>query len=299
MAPAGCGHRPFIARRVSRGIVAIHWKGVGVTVPANATTISRPAGQRLVPDSGSATKPPIAVAVDLGSGSIGVWVTHRGFLSGPCGDAFASVGTLVRRGRVVDAAGCAALLSELLRQYTDPVPAGGIVVACRPVLSTQTDEQAMRRVLANAFAPSRLLFIDTVRAAAIGAGAAAGTLLIADVGAQLTEVAVLQHGHVIAARRTDIGTRDINREASPDLLTEIVRRHVNDLRNDPAAPGLASAAATRGLILVGDGALHPGLPVRLSAALRLRVHCAATPRTAALNGAALAAMTALRHPSVA
>ncbi|MEU5943155.1 rod shape-determining protein [Micromonospora sp. NPDC047548] len=299
MAPAGCRHRPFIARRVSRGVVAVHPKGVGVSVPTNATTISRPAGQRLVPDTGSAAKPTTALAVDLGSGSVGVWAAHRGFLSGPCGDAFASVGRLVRRGQIVDAAGCATLLSDLLRQYTDPVPAGGIVVACRPVLSTQADEQAMRRVLTDAFAPSRLLFIDTVRAAAIGAGAAAGTLLIADVGAQLTEVAVLRHGHVIAARRTNIGTRDTNREASPDLLPEIVRRHVNDLRADPAAPGLASAAAARGLILVGDGALHPGLSVRLSAALRLRVHCAAAPRTAALNGAALAAMTALRHPSIA
>ena len=131
-----------------------------------------------------------ALAVDLGSRAVGVWATHRGTLTGPCGDADTAAGAPVRRGRVVDVDGCIALLTRMVSRYAEPVPAGGMVVACRPVGATEADQAATRLVLEAVFAPARLHFIDTVRAAAIGSGAAAGTLLVADVGAQLTEVAI-------------------------------------------------------------------------------------------------------------
>jgi rod shape-determining protein MreB and related proteins len=265
-----------------------------MTMPANLATASRAATGSTTAVSPVAI-PPTAVAVDLGSCTIGVWASYRGAVSGPCGDAFETAGTLVRRGRVVDPEGCVTLLSQLTRQYADPVPSGGVVVACRPVLTDEPEQDAMRRVLENVFAPARLLFIDTVRAAAIGSGAAAGTLLIADIGAQLTEVAVLQDGRPAAARRADIGTRDLTRGVAVQRLSDIVARHIQDIRGDPAAPDLRPAVA-RGLLLVGDGALNPDLTLRLSRALRLRVHCAACPRTAALTGAGLAAMSAVRHP---
>jgi rod shape-determining protein MreB len=51
------------------------------------------------------------------------------------------------------------------------------------------------------------------------------------------------------------------------------------------------------LLVVGDGALYPGLTAAVSGALRARVHLAAAPRTAALNGAGLAAMSLLRPPA--
>jgi rod shape-determining protein MreB len=237
-----------------------------------------------------------AVAVDLGSGTVGVWVADRGTLTSSCGDPFGSV---VRRGRIVDAAGCRTLLSGLLCRYAEPVQPGGVVVACRPVLSAPADDEAVRRLMTAVFAPSRLLLIDTVRAAAIGAGAAAGTLVIADVGAQVTEVAVLEQGRTVAARRADIGTADLDRQGLFDLLAGTVARHVTDLGDDPVAPGAARALTNRGLLLVGDGAVHPELSARLSTALRVRTHSAASPRTAALNGAGLAAMAARRHPAVA
>jgi rod shape-determining protein MreB and related proteins len=265
-----------------------------VTVPANLASLSRPAGQHEASDGGCATTSPTAVAVDLGSCTVGVWAARRGTVDGSCGDASASAGTLVRRGRVIDTEGCITLLSQLIHQYPEPVPAGSVVVACRPVLTGEPEQDVLRRVLDAVFAPSRLLFIDTVRAAAIGSGAAAGTLLIADIGAQLTEVAVLGHGRVVAARRADIGTRDLARGATVELLSDIVVRHVEELRADPAAPE-PTLAMLRGMLLVGDGALHPDLAPALSDALRVRVHRAAAPRTAALNGAGLAAMAALRH----
>jgi rod shape-determining protein MreB len=249
-----------------------------------------------VPRPTDRTTAPTALAVDLGSHTAGVWAAHRGTLSGPCGDAYAAAGTPVRRGRVVDVAGCVDLLSHLIRRYPQPVPAGGVVVACRPVLTSEADQDVTRHVLDLVFAPARVLFIDTVRAAAVGSGAAAGTLLIVDVGAELTEVALLTNGRVRAARRAEIGTRDLARGATVDLISDNIVRHVDDLRAGPDASQLRIAAA-RGMMLVGDGAAHPRLAPAVSGALRMPVHRAANPRMVALNGAGLAAMSLLRHPA--
>jgi len=265
-------------------------------VPANLASAARPTGQRRA--SGNPATSPTTIAVDLGSSAVGVWAAHRGTVSGPSGDAFASAGSMVRRGRVLDVDGCATLLSQLVRRYPEPIPPGGVVVACRPVLATESDQDAVRRVLDAVFAPARLLFIDTVRAAAVGSGAAAGILLVVDVGAQLTEVALLKHGHVIAARRADLGTQDLARGATVAQISNNVLRHIGDLRASASAPDLASAMA-RGLLLVGDGALHPELVQALSGALRVRVHRAVAPRTTALNGAGLAATSLSRFPTVA
>jgi rod shape-determining protein MreB and related proteins len=263
-------------------------------VPANFEPKPRPAGQRQA--YGVPRPPRTALAVDLGSCAVGLWAAQHGSVSGPCGDTSALARTPVRRGRVSDIDGCVAVLSQLVRQYPQPVR-GGVVVACRPVLATEADQAATRRVLDTVLAPSRLQFIDTVRAAAIGSGAAAGTLLIVDVGAQLTEVALLRRGHVIAARRSDIGTQDLSRGATAELISNNVVRLVHDLRAGSAASDLSRALA-RGMLLVGDGATHPDLSAALSGSLRVRVHRAAAPRTAALNGAGLAAMSLAHHPAV-
>ncbi|MFC6566346.1 rod shape-determining protein [Actinoplanes utahensis] len=233
---------------------------------------------------------PVAVAVDLGSSTAGVWATGRGIVSGPSG------GGPVRRGRVADVAACADLLAGLVRRYPQPLSGADMVVACRPVLSTETDEALMRRVLDSAFAPRRIMFIDTVRAAAIGSGAATGMLLIADVGTRITETALLDHGRVVAARRADIGTGDLGDHLTAGLLADVVARHVTDLAAT-AGDGV-SRARERGLLLIGDGALHPELPEALTVTVGLNVRRAADPCTAALQGAGLAATSALRHPAL-
>jgi rod shape-determining protein MreB len=190
-------------------------------------------------------------------------------------------------------------LSQLIRRYSDPIPPGSVVVVCRPVLATMAEQDAIRRVVAGVLAPSRVLFIDTVRAAAIGAGAAAGGLLIADIGAELTEVAVLDHGRVKVARRAGIGTRDRARGAPTDLVAHATTRMINELRHDPVAPAAVPAALTRGLVVVGDGAMKPDLSLQIATTLRIRVRSAASPRAAALSGAGLAAMAVARHPAAA
>ncbi|MFC7530980.1 rod shape-determining protein [Actinoplanes sp. GCM10030250] len=263
--------------------------GTAAQAPALGTAAQAPTG------AGVAAAVPAAVAVDLGSGCVQLWASQRGVVQAPTGDFFGSAGVLVRRGRITDAPGCLNLLSRLKERYPEPLTDVGVVVACRPVNATEADEYVLRRLVTAAFEPARVMLIDTVRAAAVGAGAAAGALIIADIGAQLTELAVLDRGIVVAARNLDIGTRDIARGAGIGLLVDVVVRNLTILREDPAVRQVAEAALARGMVLVGDGAAHPGLPSRLSVALRMPVHCAASPRTAAVNGAGLAAMAMSRH----
>lgn len=266
------------------------------TVASGRHPSSRPATEPPADIPASAETSPTPIAVILGSGQTHVWVHGRGGLSCPSGDTVGTSGAPVRRGRVADGSGCIGVLSQLIRQYRDPIPAGPVVVVCRPVQATMAEQHALGQVAAAVFAPSRVLFIDTVRAAAIGAGAATGGLLIADIGAEVSEVAALQHGTVTAARRTDIGTRDLKRGAPAEVLANAITRMINELRRDPAAQALVSAALTRGLMVVGDGAMTPSLMLKIAANLRIPVRSAAAPWTAALNGAALAAMSAARHP---
>lgn len=239
---------------------------------------------------------PVTVAVDLGSEFFGVWASQRGRVGGPAGKTARSVGTIVRRGRIVDRRSVVTVLRDLVARFDEPVPHGGIVVAGRPVLSTPADQHTLRTVVDEVLQPSRVLFIDNVRAAAIGSGAAAGTLLMADIGAQLSEVALLSNGRTAAARRVEIGTRDMGRGAGLDAVVTLIGNLVAELCRDSAGHAGLSTARARGLIIVGDGALQHGLTARLGETLGMPVHCAASPRTAALTGAKLAARAAMRHP---
>jgi rod shape-determining protein MreB and related proteins len=255
-------------------------------------------------DAGSVLDParhrgePAVLAVDLGSGQARLWSVGDGIRAVPTtGDALGRPEPLVQRGRIVDAGGCVSLLTRLLRTVAQGLPAGPVVVACRPVLATAADQDAIRRVVSAAFTPSRVLLIDTVRAAAIGSGAATGVLLVVDVGAQLTEVAVLVDGRVAAARRSETGTGDRVPGGVARLLAGIVTRLVADIAGNPRMRRLTAAALARGVVVVGDGATAPELTMRLAANLRVPVRPATSPRLAALSGAGLAAMAASRHPA--
>jgi rod shape-determining protein MreB len=228
------------------------------------------------------------LAVDLGSSTAAVWAADHNVVSAP--------NASVRRGRIADPDGSAQLLKKLFQQLPESALPVDLVVACRPVLSTDAEQALIRSVVDTAFAPRRTLLIETVRATAIGSGADAGSLLIADIGAELTEVALLRQGRVTAARRTDIGTRDLREGATVDLIADVVARHLSELRASCPAADLAEATA-RGLLLAGDGAGHPELPGALAETLELRVHRASEPHSVALHGAGRAATAAMRHPA--
>ncbi|GAB3149531.1 hypothetical protein GCM10027290_35910 [Micromonospora sonneratiae] len=229
--------------------------------------------------------------MDLGSGYTRVWAAARPTLTAPTtGEVLRRPVPLLRRGRIIDVAGCISLLTRMLGEHRHLMPERPVVVACRPVLASLDDQAKLRRVLTDVFEPSRILLVDTVLAAAMGVGAASGALLVVDIGQQLTEVACLANGRVTAARRVDLGTRDLALGIVPGLLAEIVARLARDLLREPAGPGA--------VLVVGGGAETAELTAQLAASLRIPVRAAATPHSAAVTGAGLAAMAAARHPAV-
>lgn len=262
------------------------------------TTVDRPQdGARRGPvAAGRGGTAPVLLAVDAGSSQLRLWGLGHGTVNVPTGGGPGQGAPLVRRGRLVDAPACTSALRQLLQRFRPTVEVEPLVVACRPVSATPADEYALRQVVTAALAPRRLLFIDTVRAAAIGAGAAAGALLLADVGAQITEIGLLDDGQLIAARRTDFGTRDVKDGTTVQMLAAVVARLVREIYQQPTVRPTAVAALARGMVLVGDGAARPDLIAALSQTLRIAVQPAAAPYTAALTGAGLAAMAAARHP---
>jgi rod shape-determining protein MreB len=239
---------------------------------------------------------PAAVGIDLGSGYTRIWASGRPLVQlRSLNDSLSNPRPLMQRGRIADPTGLQALLARILARYQHPLPAGAVVVACRPVLNTPDDDNRMRDLLSTVFDPSRLLLTSTVRAAAIGAGAAPGPVLIADVGAQLTEVALLASGGLIAARRADVGIRDLIGRTAVDVVVHALAELVQDLRRERQPHDVYSAAAHRGLTLVGGGASAPELVARTAGALRLPVRSARHPRIAAVHGAGLSALAAIRR----
>lgn len=266
--------------------------------PGASTTASHFSGQPPSDDPASVTEA-AAVGVDLGSGYLRIWASGGPLVDVPTiGDSLTAPGPLVRRGRITDAEGLRAVLARVIARNHGQLPSGSVVVACRPVLSGPGDEAAARRLLTEAFAPSRLLFIDSVRAAAIGAGAAPGSLLVADVGADLVEVAVLSGGRVVGARRADIGMNDLIDCTSPGPIAYTVADLFTELRRDPDSRKPAATALGRGIVLVGGGATRPHLAAQISATLGLAVRPSAIPRVTAVRGAGLAAMAALRRTAM-
>jgi hypothetical protein len=130
------------------------------------------------------------------------------------------------------------------------LPVGPVVEAYQPVPAAPADQDAIRRVATAAFAPSRVLLIDTVRAAAIRSGAATEMLLVADVGAQLTEVAVLVDSRVAAAREVIVVGDRAHHAGADDPAG---REPAGARATGPASPrlaalsgaGLAATAACR------------------------------------------------------
>ncbi|WP_238005532.1 rod shape-determining protein [Dactylosporangium sp. AC04546] len=250
-------------------------------------------------DEGAAHEP-AAVGVDLGSANTRVWASGRGTLhaANPAPAAAYRSGPVVR-GSIAEPEPMQVLLSGLVGGRRRPLPAGAVVVACRPVGTGSRAELALREVMTTVFKPARLLFIDTVRAAAIGSGAAPGPLLIADVGAHLTEVAVLAGGVIVAAHRRDVGLHDQAGGPDPNAaIVAAVTDLIGQVRRQPGHRQAVAAAVHGGLLLVGGGATRPQLAARVAGAAGIAVRRPVAPHLAAVRGAGLAALAALRRSAV-
>ncbi|GAA1553245.1 hypothetical protein GCM10009789_03440 [Kribbella sancticallisti] len=191
--------------------------------------------------------------------------------------------------------GTAHLLGRLLLDRTDLAPRPEMVVVTIPVLCSEADRRGVLAAV-EILQPRTVITVDGVKAAAIGARTdLARPLLVIDLGARLTELAVLADGAVLEARSTPHGTADLRTSISIDDLVENIRTMVADLlRHDCGAQVVD--ALDRGPLLAGGGALLPAITYQLSKHLACRVQPAPAPYTVALRGAGAVALAALRHP---
>ncbi|MDT0441383.1 rod shape-determining protein [Streptomyces johnsoniae] len=237
------------------------------------------------------------IALDLGSARTRVWTTGRGdILDVPTVvGRGAGTGHPVRRGTIVDSEGVARLLSRLVAERV-PRNARPVVVFTTPVLSDPGHQAAAADAL-RALRPRTVLAIDGVKAIALAAGAdLSRPLLVVDLGAHLTEVALLADGAVAVARRSATPA-DGTAGARPTERAAGIAALITGMFSDDPRPQMVDAL-DRGLLLAGGGALRPKLAHLLCARLRVPVQAVPQPQTAAVRGAARALDAARRHPGL-
>ncbi|MET7280777.1 rod shape-determining protein [Kribbella sp. NPDC005582] len=165
-----------------------------------------------------------------------------------------------------------------------------------PVLCTD-DERGAALTALEILDAGIVLTIDSVKAAALGAGAdLAEPLLVVDIGAHLTEVGLLVDGRVTHADRIEIGTLDLGRTTPVAHLVQSVVGVVTDLLQLDCG-GQVVDALERGPLLTGGGALRPQITSQLAKRLLAPVRPAPAPHFAAVRGAGLALGSVGRHRS--
>ncbi|WP_199237307.1 rod shape-determining protein [Kribbella antiqua] len=203
----------------------------------------------------------------------------------------------VSRGRITDVAGTARMLDRLLVCRTSPaLQQPETLVMTLPVLCPEADRNGALAAV-EILQPRAVITIDSVKAAAIGAKTdLVKPLLVIDLGAHLTEAAVLANGCVIEARRTPHGTADLRTSITINSLIEYIRDMMADLLSHDCGPQVVDALE-RGPLLAGGGALLPAITYQLSKQLSCPVLPASGAYTVALRGATTIALAAHRHPS--
>ncbi|MFJ6573266.1 rod shape-determining protein [Streptomyces sp. NPDC091292] len=237
------------------------------------------------------------VALDLGSARTRAWMSGRGVVLDVPTVTFADRTATypVRRGVVVDPEGAALMLERLL-SHRLPRFGRPLVVLTLPVPSGAAHRSAALTAL-EVLRPRTVLTVPTARAVALGACAdLTRPLLVVDVGAHLTEVALLTEGAVTDAYRATLGTSDLDATTTYDDLIGAVAGMVTEtLRRDRTVRSVE--ALVRGVLLSGGGALHPDFAPGLAKELNAPVDAVPAPDTAALRGAARVLTSAHRHPS--
>lgn len=236
------------------------------------------------------------VALDLGSARTRAWIAGRGLVLDVPTVAFPGTGAVhpVQRGTIVDTPGCAKMLERLL---TDRLPrlARPLVVVTAPVLDGVAYREAARTAV-SVLRPRAVLTVPGARAVALAADAdQTRPVLVVDIGAHLTEVVLLSDGAVVDARRTALGTGDLDTVPPSDLCDAVVVMVTAMLRQDRTSATLD--ALRRGPLLAGGGALRPEITHRLTGRLDVPLRVVPAPHTAAVRGAARLLEAAHRHPA--
>ncbi|MFF3290438.1 rod shape-determining protein [Streptomyces sp. NPDC003023] len=236
-------------------------------------------------------------AIDLGSSRTRAWSPRHGVILDVPTVTFPGAGAMypVRRGSIVDPEGTARMLDRLLRRRV-PSFSRPLIVITTPVLGGPGFRSAALTAL-EVLHPRTVLTVPSAKAIALGAGAdLTRPLLVADIGAHVTEVALLCDGEVTDAYRTALGTGDLGEGTTHRELTRAVVAMVTDmLRLDETEQTLD--ALGRGVVLAGGGALRPELTYDLTGQLRVPVQPVPAPHTAALRGASLVLESAHHHPA--
>ncbi|MGW1816055.1 rod shape-determining protein [Streptomyces sp. NPDC002125] len=232
------------------------------------------------------------VAIDLGSSGARAWVPGRGLVPGPAGW---DDGTRrpVRRGRIVDADSCARLLGRLADTALGAHRQDSMIVLSHPVLAGPT-HRALARELLGALGPSGVLVLNSASAAAACAGPGdGGPVLVVDLGAELTEVALLVDAVVVDARQAETGLSDLGPESLPAALVRNVFDMVTSMWREDR-DGAVRGALRRGPVLTGGGALRADVTERIADSLGVPVRVDEDPSTAVVRGAGLILDSVLR-----
>ncbi|MEU0738863.1 rod shape-determining protein [Streptomyces sp. NPDC006134] len=236
------------------------------------------------------------VALDPGSARTRAWVAGRGLVVDVPTVTFPGAVYPVQRGTVVDVPGLARMLDRVIGRRL-PRHARPLIVVTTPVLGGTGQRDAVRAAV-RGLRPRGVLTVTGARAVALAAGADPGRpRLVLDIGAHLTEVVLLADGAVLDARRTALGTGDLDAAGTTCAgMAETTAAMVAAvLRQDRT--GLALEALRSGVLLAGGGALRPELTSRLTGRLHAPLHIVPAPHTAAVRGAARLLEAAHAHPS--
>lgn len=237
------------------------------------------------------------IALDLGSARTRAWMSGRRTILDVPTVTFPGDGATcpIQRGTIVDTAATARMLDRVLGHRLGP-HGRPLLILTTPVLGGVAYRADVRRAV-EVLRPRTVLTVPTARAVAVAAGCdLARPLLVVDLGAHLTEVTLLSDGAVTDARRTALGTSDLDSLTPPARITEAVIAMVTAmLVQDHTSQTLD--ALQRGVLLAGGGALRVDLTHALTEQLQAPVQPVPAPHTAAVRGAAKLLRAAHAHPS--
>ncbi|SDK62347.1 rod shape-determining protein [Streptomyces indicus] len=232
------------------------------------------------------------IALDLGSARTRAWISRRGVVVDV--PTVAGAGHPVQRGTIVDTPGCARLLHALLASRL-PRAARPMVIVTAPVLDGVAFRARARKAL-EVLGPSSVLTVPAARAVAVAAGAdLSRPLMVVDLGAHLTEAVLLSDGAVTDARRTALGTGDLDASTPPERIADAVVSMLTAMLRQDRSP-LTLDALHRGVLVAGGGALRPDITRHLDGRLHAPPRVVPAPHTAAVRGAAKLLEAAHAHP---
>ncbi|MFF9350472.1 rod shape-determining protein MreC [Streptomyces sp. NPDC014734] len=243
------------------------------------------------------------LALDLGSSWTRAWVPGRGLVAetaacdGP--DDRPGHPRPVRRGRVVDPVCCGRVLGRIADTALGTDRGDTVIVLSHPVLAGAEHRAAAKEAVAAALGPTRVIVLDSARAAAaLAAPREVGPLLVVDIGAELTETTLLVDGRIRDARQAEAGLSDLAPSEPPTAVVRTVLDMVMAMWKQDRH-GAVLGALRKGPLLAGGGAARPDVTHRIAVRLGAPVRLTDDPATTVVRGAGLVLGSVLRGPAAA